>query len=729
MLNRAWKVAAVLLLVAAPALAQDSVSNNLGGLPGDALSPWSTTQQCANYVVDLTSFTTSWGTEFGIAPLVKGSKSNLVNFNSLLSAQSLSRLHALGVPFPTASYAFWTQPGRGVNTATNEVPGSLAPTGTSNQFAAVFAEFGTTVSAASYNAIVGAIANYKASEPNRLYVHRVLAASNGLVEAENRAQFGIGAVDELGNIAVRADAGSSTSPNYLTGNNYYTIGLLARSCGTINYIDGTGMADAGAGLWVLQKNATNYNTPNLGPASKFGVPTLLGTNFNKEYAYGAATLALTTTHRPGTFDQRGCLAYTTRNVAAITGTHGTAALIAKSTATGNPSNQISLFGLTAGGAVGGTKLLTLPTVLTDPQTGFTTNDPNHVFTHYWSQTAYRGGNSQVALNVDQQGRLLVAAVTDELLYTATNFYNNLVVCRIDASGNTQWSVVAYSADATWQMQTGKAILNGPGGAVIGHLDTMYDVTGGTPQGPSMSAPMIDAVGNIWFLAAAALNKVDHLGVPYIDTDTVLIRAVYDPATLGYQLELVLEVGSVFQGQNSGVPWQIGFLGIADSNSIDSGTAYSANISETGYKGAAPAANLPTVDPKGLGGLVLNASIVYDVNSDGKFNDPTSSHFDPNYPADEAYASLLYLSAYSSAPPVCVGDLNCDGVVSFADINPFVQYLSAFPAWQTANPSCLAENGDINGDGVYGQGSFGDINPFVAKIVNCASQPGGYCSCN
>jgi RHS repeat-associated protein len=63
--------------------------------------------------------------------------------------------------------------------------------------------------------------------------------------------------------------------------------------------------------------------------------------------------------------------------------------------------------------------------------------------------------------------------------------------------------------------------------------------------------------------------------------------------------------------------------------------------------------------------------------------------------------------------VCVGDLNCDGHVSFGDINPFVLFLSNFAAWQAAYPSCDPRNGDINGDGSYP--SFGDINPFVALL--------------
>ena len=63
--------------------------------------------------------------------------------------------------------------------------------------------------------------------------------------------------------------------------------------------------------------------------------------------------------------------------------------------------------------------------------------------------------------------------------------------------------------------------------------------------------------------------------------------------------------------------------------------------------------------------------------------------------------------------VCHGDVNCDGSINFADINPFVLYLSNFAAWQTTYANCPVQNGDINGDGTYP--SFGDINPFVALL--------------
>jgi hypothetical protein len=70
-------------------------------------------------------------------------------------------------------------------------------------------------------------------------------------------------------------------------------------------------------------------------------------------------------------------------------------------------------------------------------------------------------------------------------------------------------------------------------------------------------------------------------------------------------------------------------------------------------------------------------------------------------------------AFTVAPDVCVGDMNCSGEVNFKDINPFVVYLSNLSAWQTTYVDCPPANGDINGDGTYP--SFKDINPFVVLL--------------
>ena len=61
---------------------------------------------------------------------------------------------------------------------------------------------------------------------------------------------------------------------------------------------------------------------------------------------------------------------------------------------------------------------------------------------------------------------------------------------------------------------------------------------------------------------------------------------------------------------------------------------------------------------------------------------------------------------------CGGDLNCDGVVNFDDINPFVLALSDPAGYQAAFPNCHILNRDCNGDGYV---DFDDINPFVAIL--------------
>jgi len=78
-----------------------------------------------------------------------------------------------------------------------------------------------------------------------------------------------------------------------------------------------------------------------------------------------------------------------------------------------------------------------------------------------------------------------------------------------------------------------------------------------------------------------------------------------------------------------------------------------------------------------------------------------------------------LLSTGTAPQSCPGDLNCDGQVSFGDINPFVLYLSNYAVWQTTYAGCNPENGDINGDGNYP--AFSDINAFVT-LLSTSSLP-------
>lgn len=75
---------------------------------------------------------------------------------------------------------------------------------------------------------------------------------------------------------------------------------------------------------------------------------------------------------------------------------------------------------------------------------------------------------------------------------------------------------------------------------------------------------------------------------------------------------------------------------------------------------------------------------------------------------------LRLTGFRCVDTWAVGDMNCDGLVDFGDINPFVMALSNPAGYAAAYPNCDIRNGDINGDGRV---DFGDINPFVRLLTN------------
>jgi hypothetical protein len=69
--------------------------------------------------------------------------------------------------------------------------------------------------------------------------------------------------------------------------------------------------------------------------------------------------------------------------------------------------------------------------------------------------------------------------------------------------------------------------------------------------------------------------------------------------------------------------------------------------------------------------------------------------------------------WAAAIPI-LGDMDCDGVVNFDDINAFVAALVSQESYEAAYPNCRWLNGDINGDTTV---NFDDINPFVDCLVN------------
>ena len=110
-------------------------------------------------------------------------------------------------------------------------------------------------------------------------------------------------------------------------------------------------------------------------------------------------------------------------------------------------------------------------------------------------------------------------------------------------------------------------------------------------------------------------------------------------------------------------------------------------------------------------------------------DPTTSSYEITIEptADDDYYDLVFAVAgkfagsgelyygeehfYLHVGPL-LGDMNCDGVVNFTDINAFVLALTGEAAYRASYPNCRWLNADCDGDGLV---SFADINPFVALL--------------
>lgn len=668
--------AAVLLAVAGlalPAAAQDSVSL-AAGLPGDAVSPWDVAEQLNTYVVDMAPLTTSWGIEFGIAPLVKSNKLDAAFFNALASSHSISNTVMTGTPYPNDSYSHWMGQGFGVNDNANlnQFGTPISRSGASTQFAVASSEFG-----GESNNVFGAIVNYDPSEPGRLYVSRINTAVNGQNAAENRAQVGYGTVDSSGNAYFRCDDFGASGPNPIVGNNLFRVDMAARNPGALNVIDNAGGSDAAATDWILVNSAVTHNTPSAIPEDLAGRPILAGSNFSDEYVYEVVPNVLTgtTAHLGTASHHRGNVSFSKFNWFGGNAV-GTCSLYGQDAA--GDTRKILVWGVDNAGTPTAGLQLDLPTNFIDNADGFDTGSiaPTDELGNYRSQVAFRGGNGQVALGIDRNGQNLAAVmVTLDIGLGSENPVNCIAVARQNTAGGFDWTTAAYN-----NFPNGKALLDGAG-VPIGQIVELNQVTGGSPLGPSFSCPMIDSVGNVWFLAAVEI--FDAAGGPS-DFDSGLVRAVYDAATFSYTLELVMSVGDVFHGENSDTDYMISFLSIADSNSASSGTMFSGNMIQSSWNDA-DVSGLDASDSQTLGGLAVVADITYDLQGDGIYNDPTSSNFDPSFPADESYQVLMYIG--NTVGDECAADFNGDGTVNTLD---FLAFLNAFSA---GDPSA-----DFNGDG-------------------------------
>lgn len=134
---------------------------------------------------------------------------------------------------------------------------------------------------------------------------------------------------------------------------------------------------------------------------------------------------------------------------------------------------------------------------------------------------------------------------------------------------------------------------------------------------------------------------------------------------------------------------------------------------------------PCID---AGSNVLPLRDVYDLDADGCVTDPwpvdleghARYHDDPVRPdTGQGAAPIVDLGCYerladATLPPgPCPGDMNCDGVVGYGDIDPLVLALAGSAAYQAVYPDCEWLSADCNNDGTV---NYTDIDVFIALLT-------------
>ncbi|MEO1130080.1 MAG: DUF6531 domain-containing protein [Planctomycetota bacterium] len=656
MTRKKWIVPlGALWLCAGAAVGQDSISNiPAPQAPGDsdALDPFSGGDQCREYVLDLVSITTSWGTEFCVGPLIKSGRMDPAIENINIGAQSISRKVTPG--FYAPSYAEWMTPGEGVNVLFNDPPaGSVSPLGSATQL-------GVAINGSNgiFDTITGAVVTFDQVDPARVYVERRFGAvSSNDFGITPCGDFGLGAVDATGMIAFRADGIGGDPGCVIVGNNGVRVDLRLRDCTIVNGLFSAGGApatttsdDPVATIIAAYEIPDTLAVPNLIP-TEIGGPSLFGRTFTGGgdsflYADGASSAGIT--------DAQGSVAFSVEPMLGSPGAIGTIGYIAD--LGGGVFRAIELADVDfAGTPLTPFTSFAIPTMLTDICDGTVITGITRAGLYGGSATL-SGGTGQVGLGVDQLGRGLAAVTVFRT--SAADDPANAIAALIDPAGAATWTLVAWNGPAASHFSVagrGKPVLDGPGGTVIGYLSSTNELTGGVMVGPSMSAPGIDSVGNVWFTCPVeyVASPADPFNAANIRT--TLVRAVLDTSGAAdcWELEAVLAEQDIIAGANSSTDYRIERIPIAGAGAVSSSAFFSQNVVQDAFAGIDPSP-LSTADSRTLGGLVLQCDIIYDADNNGSFDMGGASR-------DEAYDVVLYVAntqgVGSGGPPLIPGDGN------------------------------------------------------------------------
>jgi len=632
---------------AASAFAQDSVPAIPGG--NDALSPYEAASQRIRYVVDGAVIATSWGNGLVVAPILKASRELDPLFRTfILGSSAASPSYLVPQSFASRSFALWNTPGAGVHPTANSAASSVSVATFDAQFAIATSEFGLAASS-----VIGATIGLDMSEPERLYVERVMAlASRPAAGGADTATLSLGAADAAGNIAVRAD-NFNTIPATATrvlGENLLLISSSARSAGvnSLAAFGGSNFAsDIAATTYVVRNESAPTNVPSLIGAPETS-PFIFALDFANRFRAGSAVANLTSTTAhlaPAIAGHRGNPTFSP--FAGGAGSLGTLASLARPNVPAAKTNAINVFDVLAGTppTVDATSRrgFAVPSPVTSP--AYSTNSSGSADAkQYLSQLPFRGGNGPVGLGLDDGGDLVAAMVlTDPTLGDA-------IVTVTDSVPGGAWTVAAYA---------GMPVLNGPSGGTIGLLSSPLVA----------SAPAVDLLGNVYFVARWQPMPPE--------TQTGLFKAVPGGQN-GHRLELLLTTGQQIAGPNSGRTYTISQLALLDGDSIASGTLHAQQIIQQQLPGRA------TSDPESInafGGLAVNTVLTYD-----------------NAGMAEAYDAVLVILPVEGSTP-CAADFDGNGLVQVPDIFAFLS------AWFAQGPGA-----DFDGNG---QVQVPDIFAFLS----------------
>jgi hypothetical protein len=692
------------------ARAQDSVSTS-NGLPGDALSAYLTggsQTQVQNYIVDLTGLTSSWGNRYLIGPIAKASRSTTTSptyFNHLIGPTVASNRFGPVQAFVRPTYRLWTQAGGGVNATSNNLALTTLQNVTAMEgqtFGVSFMEFaggpnGVFGDSDDENNVITAMAGFVPGNNARLYVSRIVAATNRAnanAGVTGNASFGLGGVDEAGNTLILADNfNMNAGDDPVVNKQVIRVAALSRSTAFNNLVTNSAFGDTTSGVSRrLLITANNLVTPTVIPPSIAGRAVALVADFNNTFF--AEQFANSMSAAAGWMvtgaNARGPVSYTGQTFAHLSNgvnDAGTGAALSRG-ASATKTRGLSAWGLNLNGTVDSALRVELPTAagaLIDQADGFSPANAfgslgNQEFTNYQSQVCFRGANGPVALTVLPDGDLLMAAGvagTGPGAAVPQSKDSYIAVARVKAKdASVQWTIAAHSGDT--QGSAGglsKAILGSPNpGHVIGRLARYDEVFPGATSGPSISAPAMDRLGNVYFMSSIRLFR-PPINEQNNDLFTVgLLRANFDPDTNAYHLELLTKLDDVFPGLNSGRNYQVQFFGPADADSVDSGAIWHSSIVQDLSARCNTPDQILQTSPITLGALVFRAKIVYDLNNDGVYADPSTPQGAGS--PDQAYNVVMAVLPRFRPSDIAATDASpgADGRVDNGD---FALFISAF----------------------------------------------------